>query len=220
MRSYFILFLLVAICTASYSQNSSDNGVYYESAPQEKIGIFSNPTKTKPAIVRDNISSNGARFVWSSSRYNKIPSSYKDPSFRVQIEGIKIKDDAPTYNIVFSLNSVDDPLTVNKDSPIMIKLGDDSIINLKSLYESRDIVGNMHQLTYSSYKTYYINVFASIDEETIYQLKKGFKKIRFEVNSNIYDVIQDKDNISQFIIDSYNLVKNKLITKRDFKDNF
>ena len=51
-------------------------------------------------------------------------------------------------------------------------------------------------------------------------LKKGFKKIRFEVNDNIYDVEPRKDNVSKFIIDEYNLIKEAFKTKRTFTDDF
>lgn len=77
-----------------------------------------------------------------------------------------------------------------------------------------------HRLIYSVFYTYDIYAYIELTDELIDGLKKGFKKIRFEVNDNIYDVEPRKDNVSKFIIDEYNLIKEAFKTKRTFTDDF
>lgn len=207
----FVVFMLLSLM--AHAQNSAIT------PPKAIKELFSNPQKRKASIAKDEISSDGLRWIWGDYRYSFIGTSTKERSLRIMVLGIQ-RDSIITYQICFGIHEADTKLRIEKDSPVLIKFGDDSVYKTKNLFYDEDTVGESHVLTYSVFYTYDIYAYIELTDELIDGLKKGFKKIRFEVNDNIYDVEPRKDNVSKFIIDEYNLIKEAFKTKRTFTDDF
>lgn len=211
------ILLMLVVCFAFNSLMFAQGDVV--SPPSVLKDIFSNPQKRKPAIVKDKISSDGTRWVWGDYRYSYVGTSTKEKSVRIMVLGLQTNGE-DNFRVCFGIHAADTKLKVQKDSPVLIKFGDDSVYNTKSLYSDEDNVGEAHVLRYSTFYTYDIYVYIDLTDELLSNLSKGFKKIRFEINNDIYDVEPRKDNVSQFIIEEYSLINQALEKKRDFKEDF
>ncbi len=93
-------------------------------------------------------------------------------------------------------------------------------LKVKSLNNSEDIIPNVRSAVVMgsviTVKDYKIHVFIPLTDELIVQLGKGLKETSVLNFGDIYDVSPRKDNLSQFIIDEYNLIKEALKEKRSF----
>lgn len=214
MKKYLLLMLFLPIALNSIAQDDAMTPV------QAIQDLFSNPQKRKPKIAKDKIAADGSRWVWGDYRYSYVGSSTKQKSVRMMVVGTQSESIGTNYMVCFAIHEADTPLSIKKDSPVLIKFGDDSVLQTKNLFHDEDKVGVLHTLTYSTFYTYDVYAYIPITEELINGLKKGFKKIRFEVNDNIYDVEPKKDNVSEFILEEYELIKNAIQTKRTFTDDF
>lgn len=212
-KQLLCFFLFITLSSIVYAQND------VTTPPKALKEFFSNPQKRKASIAKDAISSDGVRWIWGDYRYSFIGTSTKEKSVRIMVLGMQ-KDTIITYQVCLGIHAADTKLRIEKDSPVLIKFGDNSIYKTKNLFFDEDNVGEAHTLTYSVFYTYDIYAYIELTDELLDGLKKGFKKIRFEVNGDIYDVEPRKDNVSQFIIDEYNLIKEAFNTKRSFTDDF
>jgi hypothetical protein len=205
--------LCLAVSTTLFAQND------IVSPPKVLKDMFSNPQKRKPAIVKDKISSEGVRWIWGDYRYSYVGTSTKEKSVRIMVLGLQ-KDTTEVVRLCFGIHAADTKLKVEANSPVLIKFGDDTVYKTISLFSDEDNIGETHVLTYSTFSTYDIYVYIDLTDELLSGLSKGFKKIRFEINNDIYDVEPRKDNISKFIIDEHKLIKEAFNTKRSFDDDF
>lgn len=214
MRKILLLLFLLPLALTSYAQEEAESPV------QVLQDVFSNPQKRKPKIAKDKIASDGTRWVWGDYRYSYVGSSTKQKSVRMMVVGTQRKDLTINYMICFGIHEADTPLTIKEGSPVLVKFGDDSVLQTKNLFHDEDKVGLLHTLTYSHFYTYDIYAYVPITDELLDGLQKGFKKIRFEVNDDIYDIEPKKDNVSEFILEEYKLIKDAIQTKRTFTDDF
>ena len=185
--------------------------------------VFSNPQKYKAKIIEDKISNDGWRYIQCMYRCSYIGTSTSENSVFAYVCGMQ-SDSIEYINIGFIITSHDNPIRVKKNSPVLFKFGDNTVFESKSLNNSEDIIPNVRSAVVMgsviTVKDYKIHVFIPLTDELIVQLGKGLKKLRFELNGDIYDVSPRKDNLSQFIIDEYNLIKEALKEKRSFRDDF
>lgn len=214
MRRILLLLLFLPLALTSYAQNEAETPV------QAIQDLFSNPQKRKSKIAKDKIAADGSRWVWGDYRYSYVGSSTQQKSVRMMVVGTQSESIGTNYMVCFGIHEADIKLTIEKDSPVLIKFGDDSVLQTKNLFYDEDLVGEPHVLTYSTFYTYDIYAYIPVTEELLAGLQKGFKKIRFEVNGDIYDVEPKKDNVSEFILEEYKLIKEAIQTKRSFTDDF
>ena len=59
-----------------------------------------------------------------------------------------------------------------------------------------------------------------VTDEQMQELSKGIKKVRYEVNNNVEDLTLKKDNISAFLVEEYNYLKEIMSKERHFDDGF
>ena len=214
MRKILLLLFILPLALTSFAQDEAQTPV------QALQDLFSNPQKRKPKIAKDKVASDGTRWVWGDYRYSYVGSSTKQKSVRMMVVGTQSESLGVNYMVCFAIHEADTPLSIKKDSPILIKFGDDSILQTKSLFHDEDKVGYLHTLPHSTFYTYDVYAYIPITDELLTGLQKGFKKIRFEVNDDIYDIEPKKDNVSEFILEEYKLIKDALQTKRSFADDF
>lgn len=214
MRKFLIFILFLPLALTSYAQDEAQTPV------QAFVDLFSNPQKRKPKIAKDKVASDGTRWVWGDYRYSYVGSSTKQKSVRMMVVGTQSESAGTNYMVCFGIHEADTKLTIKKDSPVLIKFGDDSVLQTKNLFHDEDLIGEPHVLTYSTFYTYDIYAYVPITDELLDGLQKGFKKIRFEVNDDVYDIKPKKDNVSEFILGEYKLIKDALQTKRAFTDDF
>ena len=214
MRKILFLLIFLPLALTSFAQEAAETPV------QVLQDMFSNPQKRKPKIAKDKIASDGTRWVWGDYRYSYIGSSTKQKSVRMMVVGTQSESLGTNYMVCFGIHEADTPLEIKKDSPVLIKFGDDSVLQTKNLFHDDDKIGFLHTLTYSHFYTYDIYAYVPITDELLQGLQKGFKKIRFEVNDDLYDIEPKKDNVSEFILEEYNLIKEAIQTKRSFTEDF
>lgn len=214
MKKVIVFFLLLfTAVSVSWAQNEA------ETPPKVESNLFGNPYKRTPLIVKDRISSNGVRFIWGNYNYARIGGNDKTKNLMVRVFATQLKDSIVNFYLRLGIRSADERIKVKQGSPVLFKLSDDSIVEKHSLSEADDI-GTVTSIMGHVYTEYYIYVDISLDGELINSIKKGLKKIRVEVNRDIYDVELKSDNISKFIIDEYMMIRKALHKKRDFREDF
>lgn len=201
------LFSVIAFCACL-----SVSAQYSSSFVENAVKIRMNPMKNKVEVWGDDVDGEGRRTINSSMRAINA----KGSSVVIGLYA-KVKDGNVQYGInMYYTDSKHNSL--REGSPVLIKLGDDSRLELSTLF-----VYDMPPVTISLFgarSVYYCFLSCAITEEQIMQFAKGLKKIRFEANGSSRDVEVKKDNISQFLIDSFNLVKDSASTAKSFDDGF
>ena len=160
-------------------------------------------------FLKDNygnsVFSNPQRYIQCMYRCSYIGTSTSENSVFAYVCGMQ-SDSIEYINIGFIITSHDNPIRVKKNSPVLFKFGDNTVFESKSLNNSEDIIPNVRSAVVMgsviTVKDYKIHVFIPLTDELI------------------YDVSPRKDNLSQFIIDEYNLIKEALKEKRSFRDDF
>lgn len=177
------------------------------------------PKKTQVGIYKDNVNSKGHRFILTSGRTLDKPSSLL--TCQAYLGSISSEHMNPIYELSFNLYLLsNDKLSVEKDSPILIKLSDGEILRLKVLSDAEDLFGYSYFITNSLVTSYSAVVSAEINDEVMNKIKIGISKIRFEVNNEPVDIILHKDNISNFLYQNYELLKEQVKLKKNYEDGF
>lgn len=183
--------------------------------PVLKFSMFSNPAKADPGIWKDDVDKDNNRFIYGNPRL--ILCSNKKPNLLVGINGYDLNK--PVYLLEFIIRSIDKKLSIKKGSPCLIKLGNDSIIRLTCRNDAYDIstVGHLDAYFYTEHL-----LFAdyTISEKDVIALSNGLKKIRFEINMSAFDFFLKVDNVSLFLNQEYNIIKEALEKKKSFEDGF
>lgn len=73
----FVVFMLLSLM--AHAQNSAIT------PPKAIKELFSNPQKRKASIAKDEISSDGLRWIWGDYRYSFIGTSTKERSLRIMV---------------------------------------------------------------------------------------------------------------------------------------
>jgi hypothetical protein len=211
IKKIYILFAIQFICSAVEAQS-----------------IFASPYKVKPGIDKDEIGAENVRYIKTTERTANVSvdnllhgkSRPTDVYLYCFCPKDVSSDKIPVY-MAFRLYQTDKEILVNANSPILLKSNNDSVYTLKVSTEAKDEVGHVRVGEFSSYTKYMAVACVLINDSIVSTIKNnGIKKMRLSVTGNNYDIELKKDNLSQFIFDSYQLVKAKLKEKRDFKDNF
>lgn len=142
----------------------------------------------------------------------KMDSKY---SCLLGLRTITYLSDSTVYYLNLNLSAKEALYSWNQ-SPLLIKLANSDIIELKSLNDVEDKLGR-YISAYAEVKEYEINVLYEIKSEQIEQLKNGINKIRFKINSDVIDIETKKykkDEVGRFLYEEYQLI-NKTIEKNN-----
>lgn len=112
------------------------------------------------------------------------------------------------------------PITINKDSRLLIKLKDDSIIELTSANDQSDEIGNSQLVGTSVITQYTIFPIYRVTEEQIAQISQGVKKIRVETSLDPIDKEFKKDKMGKIIEGQYKLIGERAKTSNNFREGF
>lgn len=113
------------------------------------------------------------------------------------------------------------PITVPEGGILLLKLEDDSIIELKTLMKYAGTVRDVHNINGYVFSDYTIFPSFPINEVQISKLSKGVKKIRIETIDGYRDKDFKKDKIGIAIKGQYDLLQNQLKkASNDIRDGF
>lgn len=156
----------------------------------------------------NNASAYGSKFIFTIKN-----SSIKEKdgiSISLGLSKVKIKDE---YNFFLALNiDATERQYSWENSPLLIKLSDGEIIELKSFYDIEDKIGNLVSARYNITK-YTITSLYRISNDELERFNKGIIKIRFKQNENLRDLDimkYKKDNLSDFLLEEANIIDEKL----------
>lgn len=174
-----------------------------------------NPKKTKAEIISDKVNSDGFRYILGSERATSVD---YDTHYLLVSLGAYEKGDVQGYFLHWRYVWNVEP-RIKEGSPVLLKLGDNSRIEL-TIDNVYIPLPNITVVYNTTIKTYNASFWTNIAAEDIDKLEKGLTKIRVEIDNAPFDVVLKKDNISQFLIDEYNLIKEQLKEKKTFYDDF
>ena len=216
---YILIILAIVCCSISgKAQTDSDKSEvssnYVHSGKKPKIQWDNR--KTKPAIEEDKISAGGLRHIITTERLSNVFN--KENSIIVNLCAF-VHDNDTVFYLHWNICSGYFEPKVKKDTPVLLKLGDGSRLELNitqcnspfpTVMSVLGVVVTIHE----------VHFYTNIKPSEILELQKGLTKIRVEVNSTPYDVVLKKDNLSSFILDNYLLIKERLKDKKSFYDDF
>ena len=186
------------------------------------MSLFKDGRKNEPYIITDIINSKDSRVLVGNYRaINDDGIDTKRITAAIFLSSVT-NDYSSTYSIGLYLHRVDAGLEVVKDSPLLLKLKDGSVLDLKSMHDARDNYGKAHYIDGLNvkYRTYDLLIQYRIPESDIEKLKVGIEKMRLEVSSDICDFYLKTDNISSFLYEEYGQIKMALNKKRSFYDGY
>lgn len=171
-----------------------------------------NPKKTKPAIEQVKTTHEGYRMIFSKER---AADSKTEGGCLVKVTAM-VADADTLYNVLFTF-SKDKPLVIKKGTKGLFKLADDSIVEVTCASDSEDRVGKYmgyHVTLYTAHFT------VDLDNELLQEFSKGISKMGFAVNEERLDYPLKKDNISDFILQSFMIVREEARKNAKFEDGF
>ena len=112
------------------------------------------------------------------------------------------------------------PITINKGSRLLIKMNDDSVIELKTINEQSDEIGNSQVVGSSVISQYTVFPIYSVTEEQIAQISQGVKKIRVETSLEPIDKEFKKDKMGKIIEGQYKVISERAKTSNNFNEGF
>lgn len=204
-----VLLILVCIYCQSVTAQITESGWKKLTTPTSLL------KKTKPEIIDDGIDGDGNRIITCAVK------GWRDKSdHSLQIGAIAQKKEGDiVLGLQFLKVQFDFPFKIEKDSPVLIKFGDDSVIKKTITYAGephksyRSIMGPPSPL----YSSFFI---CELSEDEITMLEKGLKKMRFEVNDDQWDIEDDKNKIGPFLVEEFKLIKESLSKDKNFEDGF
>lgn len=166
-----------------------------------------------PEITYDKINSDGSRFI--SCNYIFVGKWTDRIKTDLSLSAIQ-QNDSTYYFLSIKLNSLSN-LNIKKESSLLIKLGNDDVIQLKTNIEYFDLAGKYD--SYSKMVIYTILPSYEIDSNLIDKIQQyGIRKLRIEtMTENIdRDIKGSKSKqVSSFLAEQYLLIKNQI----DHKEN-
>lgn len=111
-------------------------------------------------------------------------------------------------------------ISIPKGSRLLIKLKDDSIIELKSINDVEDRIGDAQVIGSSVISQYTVFPTYSVTEEQIAQISQGVKKIRVETSLQPIDKEFKKDKMGKIIEGQYKVISERAKTSNNFNEGF
>ncbi|WP_321479724.1 hypothetical protein [uncultured Bacteroides sp.] len=159
----------------------------------------------------------GERFIICS--LENVRSMSDKVVFKVGLSVGQNKTGNTLYSILLNATAAT-PLTVPKNGKLLIKLMDDSTLELNTSIEYSDKIGKVNNVGGYVYTAYTITPSFNVTPEQIDKIKQGVKKIRLETSLEPIDKNFKKDKIGKVIEKEYSLIKNALSKKKSFSDGF
>ncbi len=168
-------------------------------------------------IETDKINEKGDRLIAGS--LEPIRSFTDKHYFFVALYAFQAKgDDEASYSIILQTNSTT-PISVPQGGRLLIRLQDDSVMELRTLIEYTDKVGKV--ITGAIVHTNYsIQPSFDVTPEQIDKISKGVKKIRLETSLDPIDKEFKKDKMGRVIKEEYALIQEALQKEKSFSDGF
>lgn len=151
-------------------------------------------------------------------KYESVRSMKDKTVFSVALSAEKNKENITSYFLSLKTTS-GTPITVPKGGKLLIKLNDDTVIELKTLMEYAGTVRDVHNVNGFVFHDYTIFPAFPINETQIKQISGGVKKIRLETIDGNKDKEFKKDKIGSIIESQYSLLQNT-INKERANDDF
>lgn len=124
-----------------------------------------------------------------------------------------------SFNLVANI-SADHPLEIKEGSRMLIKLFDDSVIELTTFSSSE----THRRKVYAGYIITYIHTMDAFFEITKEQLHniitKGVKKIRIETFPDYYDNVFKKDKLGKQLDKRFQMLEQAISSPKEFDDDF
>ncbi|MFP5142593.1 hypothetical protein ACJEEV_14390 [Bacteroides xylanisolvens] len=179
--------------------------------------VLSSALNTFAQKIESDKTVNGERTIICS--HENVRSMKDKVVFSVALCLNQSQNGGENYNISLKATSLS-PITVPKGGKLLIKLMDDSIIELSTIMEYAGTVRDVHNINGYVYSDYTIFPAFLLTIEQIDQICKGVKKIRLETTTGAVDKDFKKDKIGQVIAVEYDLIKSALSQKKSFSDDF
>lgn len=178
------------------------------------VSLFNNSFSQK--IVVDKVNEHGERFIFCSEKF--VTTLRDMTKISVSLSAAKQANDVPLYSILVQIIQ-GYPFSIPKESRFLIKLTDDSVIELKSKEEcsSKLKIDNLNGLVIKSYK---VNPSFYITKEQLLKVFSGVKKVRFETSLDNIDKEFNKDKIGIFLKKEFDLINETLGKEKDFSSDF
>lgn len=160
---------------------------------------------------------NGERTIMCS--HENVRSMKDKVVFSVALNAEQNKSGQVFYNFSLKATALS-PITVPKGGKLLIKLMDDSIIELSTVMEYAGTVRDVHNVNGFVFSDYTIFPTFLVTEEQIDKISKGVKKIRLETTMEPADKEFKKDKIGNIVSAEYELIKKALLQKKSFNDGF
>ena len=167
----------------------------------------------EPKIESDKINSDGSRFI--SCNYIFVGKWTDRIRTNLSLSAIQIAD-STNYYLSIKLNSLSH-LTINPGSSLVIRFGDNEVVQLKTRIEYSDVVGRYD--SYSHMRTYTILPSYEIDSNLLDKIEKyGIRKFRIETTTeNIDRELKDSKlkDVALFLSQQYLMVQNAIANKEN-----
>lgn len=160
---------------------------------------------------------NGERSIMC--KYENIRSMKDKTVFSVALMAEQDKEKNIFYFLSLKTTS-NTPITVEKGGILLIKLNDDSVLELHTQMEYAGTVRDIHNINGFVYSDYTINPAFQISKEQISQISEGVKKIRLVTTTDYRDKEFKKDKIGAAIKAQYELIQEKLKETTSITDGF
>lgn len=180
------------------------------------ILLFASTSLFAQKIDLDKVE-NGERTIMCS--HENVRSMKDKVVFSVALCANQNKAGTVFYNLSLKTTALS-PITVSKGGKLLVKLIDDSIIELSTLMEYAGTVRDVHNINGYVFSDYTIFPAFLITSEQVNQICKGVKKIRLETTMEAVDKEFKKDKIGAVISAEYALIQEALSQKKSFNDKF
>lgn len=151
--------------------------------------------------------------------YKKIRSLRDRTVFSVALMAEQDKEKNVSYFLSLKATS-DIPITVKKGGTLLIKLNDDSILELHTQMEYTGTIRDINNVKGSMYFDFTLNPTFKISKEQISQISGGVKKIRLVTTTGYIDKELKKYKIGAAIKAQYELIQDKFKETTSITDGF
>ncbi|MCD8305492.1 MAG: hypothetical protein LUC49_02365 [Prevotella sp.] len=138
---------------------------------------------------------------------------------RVSLESI-IEEGDTTLLLGMSING-GNPMRVEKGGRLLIRLGDDSVLELEASSEEKDNIGQVSTSGGTIIKQYYVHPSYPIEKEQLFDMMNyGVKKVRLEMTPDYYDKEFPKDKIGAAVTKLYSVLWGAISVPKSFDADF
>lgn len=159
----------------------------------------------------------GLRYIGTDSQ---ICRNFKDKVVLSASLSVSKRGDITIFHFVPEL-TFSTQCSAPKNGKMLIKLFDDSVIELTTALGDEQMVRKVHNINGLVYSDYTMQPIYDVSEEQLTSIiEKGVKEIRIETSPIVYENEYKKDKIGKVLADRYSLLKDALKKNPSFSDGF